>query len=60
MSDLLLALVTGFLLGCPLWAALWFAVLRRRRWTDDALCPHRKQPDPVLARWTVDHAKGAR
>lgn len=29
----LYALCLGFLLGCPFWAALWFAVLRRRpRW----------------------------
>lgn len=52
----LYALCLGFILGCPFWATLWFAVLRRKRWPADALCPHRKQPEPFIGKWTPAHA----
>lgn len=53
-----LALAIGFF-GVVVGFLLAAAVLpgKQRRWPDDALCPRRKQPDPVVARWTPDHGR---
>jgi hypothetical protein len=53
-----LALVIGFF-GLVVGFLMAVAVLpsKQKKWSDDALCPRRSSPDPVVARWTPDHAR---
>lgn len=44
----------SFGLGCLVGACLVRRV--RHRWTDEQLCPHRKQPEPFIGKWTPAHA----
>lgn len=51
----ILAVVVGFIAGAA--TATWCYRRRPTRWSDDALCPRRSNPEPFVARWTPDHAR---
>lgn len=50
----ILAAVVGFIAGAA--TATWCYRRRPTRWSADALCPRRSNPEPVIREWTPSHA----